>query len=70
MLEDEDRGAAVQARFDGPDFARIEDWRRAQPKIPPLSEAVRILVKRGLDADRRKTERTVGKARDRGLPNE
>jgi len=49
----DDKGTAIQCRFDEPDFALIEDWRRAQPKIPALAETVRRLVKRGLDADRR-----------------
>ena len=30
MLEDESEATAIQTRFDGPDFARIEDWRRSQ----------------------------------------
>jgi hypothetical protein len=29
---------------------RIEDWRRAQPKIPSRSDAIRQLVDAGLDA--------------------
>lgn len=33
---------------------RIEEWRRAQPKIPSLSAAIRQLVDTGLDADRKK----------------
>lgn len=41
---------AIQARFPEPEFEKIEDWRRAQPKIPPLAEAVRTLVKSGLEA--------------------
>jgi hypothetical protein len=53
-----EEGAAIQARFDGLDFARIEDWRRAQTRIPPLAETVRLLVKRGLDAERRAKGRT------------
>jgi hypothetical protein len=59
MSEDdaERDGMAIQARFDGPDFARIENWRRLQPKIPPLAETVRMLVKRGLDAEGRTKER-------------
>jgi hypothetical protein len=32
-----------------PDFKRaVNDWRRRQPDIPPLAEAVRILVSIGL----------------------
>ena len=28
-------GAAVQVRLEGPLFAELENWRRAQPKLPP-----------------------------------
>jgi len=59
MLEDEREATAIQTRFDWPDFARIEDWRRSQARIPPLAETVRMLVKRGLDADRRTKEPTA-----------
>jgi hypothetical protein len=59
MLEDEREATAIQTRFDGPDFARIENWRRSQARIPALAETVRMLVKRGLDADRRTKERTA-----------
>jgi hypothetical protein len=29
----------------------VEDWRRKQPKIPPMTVALRTLVERGLAAD-------------------
>lgn len=32
-------------------FLAIEEWRRAQKKIPSKSEAVRMLVERGLEAE-------------------
>jgi hypothetical protein len=41
---------AIQARFPGKEFAALENWRRQQDEIPPLSAAMRILVKRGLAA--------------------
>ncbi len=31
--------------------ARIEEWRRKQPRIPTKSEAIRLLVERALDWD-------------------
>lgn len=31
--------------------ARVEEWRRAQIKIPSRSDAIRQLVERGLKAD-------------------
>ena len=43
-------GAAVQVRLDGPLFAELEDWRRAQPKIVPRSWALRQLLERALAA--------------------
>jgi hypothetical protein len=41
---------AIQAWFDGPEVAEIDEWRRQQSEIPPLAEAMRVLVKRGLAA--------------------
>ena len=61
-MEKDEEATAIQARFDGLDFARIEDWRRAQTRIPPLAETVRMLVKLGLDAERRAKGRTKDKA--------
>jgi hypothetical protein len=34
-------------------FYAIEDWRRAQTKIPARTDAIKELVKRGLEADQR-----------------
>jgi hypothetical protein len=34
-------------------FEAIEDWRRAQPKIPARTDAIKELVKRGLKAEQR-----------------
>jgi hypothetical protein len=47
---------AIQSRFPGPEYEQIQDWRRRQAKIPPLAEAVRTLVKRGLARERMKRE--------------
>jgi hypothetical protein len=41
---------AIQAWFDGPEVAQIDKWRRQQNEIPPLAEAMRVLVRRGLAA--------------------
>ena len=47
-------GAAVQVRLDGPLFAELENWRRAQPKIVPRSWALKQLLERALaDCKRR-----------------
>jgi hypothetical protein len=59
MEKDAEGATAIQARFDGLDFARIEDWRRSQTRIPPLAETVRLLVKLGLDAEGRAKERAA-----------
>jgi hypothetical protein len=42
---------AVQTRFDDLLFDRMQAWRRAQRRIPPLADTVRKLVERGLDAE-------------------
>jgi hypothetical protein len=42
--------AAVRLDLEGPIFARLEDWRRAQSKIPSRSEAVRLLLALALSA--------------------
>jgi hypothetical protein len=37
--------------------ARIEEWRRQQPRIPSKSEAIRMLVEQALDAHEAKTKK-------------
>jgi len=39
------QNAAVQVRLTGAEFDSLENWRRAQEKIPPRSEAIRRLVR-------------------------
>jgi hypothetical protein len=34
---------------------RIDDWRRAQKTIPSRADAMRVLMERGLDAERPST---------------
>ena len=38
--------AAIQVRLSGAEFDRLENWRRAQEKIPPRSEAIREAIRR------------------------
>jgi hypothetical protein len=38
--------AAVQVRLTGAEFDSLENWRRAQDKIPPRSEAIREAIRR------------------------
>ncbi|MGY4370896.1 hypothetical protein ACVW1A_006961 [Bradyrhizobium sp. LB1.3] len=45
-----DTRVCVQARFDDQMIEQIEAWRRAQPRIPLLSAAIRALVVAGLKA--------------------
>jgi hypothetical protein len=44
------RSAAVRFQLEGPIFAQVEDWRRAQPKIPSRPEAIRELLRHALGA--------------------
>jgi hypothetical protein len=41
-------GAAVRFQLEGPIFNQIEDWRRAQTKIPSRPDAIRELLKLAL----------------------
>ena len=50
--------AAVRLDLEGPIFAMLEDWRRAQSKIPSRSEAVRLLLALALSARQRRPART------------
>jgi hypothetical protein len=47
MLHDPD-SSAIQVRVSGQLFRRLENWRRAQPKIPARSEALRALIEQAL----------------------
>jgi hypothetical protein len=38
--------AAVQVRLSGEELISLENWRRAQEKIPPRSEAIREAIRR------------------------
>lgn len=40
----------LQAWFDAPELALIDRWRREQPVIPSIADAMRTLVRRGLAA--------------------
>jgi hypothetical protein len=54
-------GRPVQARFAPSEFQAIEDFRRAQPRIPRLSDTFRLLVLRGLAASTRDQQRDIAK---------
>lgn len=50
MTQEDNNAVAATTRFPQSEFDAVENWRRAQRKIPPLAEALRVLVKRGLAA--------------------
>jgi hypothetical protein len=41
----------ITARIPKEQLDQLEDWRRRQRRIPPMTVAVRILLERGLAAD-------------------
>jgi hypothetical protein len=51
------------AKFKEPEFELIENWRRAQPRIPALSEAMRTLIRRGLEAEAEEQRSSSGKGK-------
>jgi hypothetical protein len=46
----------VQTRLSPGEHDRFEDWRRSQPRIPSISDALRVLLRHALDAERRPAE--------------
>jgi hypothetical protein len=40
--------SAIHVRLSGALFKQLENWRRAQSKIPPRSDALRFLIKQAL----------------------
>jgi hypothetical protein len=48
---------AIQGRFTDPDVEEIDNWRRARREIPSRADALRTLVKRGLESDKRSAKR-------------
>jgi hypothetical protein len=46
----------VQTRLSPCEHDRLEDWRRSQPRIPTISDALRALLRHALDAERRPAE--------------
>jgi hypothetical protein len=57
--------AAVRLELEGPIFVMLEDWRRAQSKIPSRSEAVRRLLELALST-RPDVPRRLTRGGDRG----
>ena len=50
MTEEDNYAVAATTRFLQSEFDAVENWRRSQRRIPPLAEALRVLVRRGLAA--------------------
>jgi hypothetical protein len=47
---------AIMSRVPENELFAIENWRRAQPRIPTLSRAIRELIRRGIEADKTRAE--------------
>jgi hypothetical protein len=46
----------VQTRLSAGEHDRLEDWRRSQPRIPSISDALRVLLRHALDSERHPAE--------------
>ena len=51
MHSHHESGAAVQVRLSEGELDSLENWRRAQEKIPPRSEALREAIRRLVRAE-------------------
>jgi hypothetical protein len=60
MHPNPESGAAIQVRLSGSEFDSLENWRRAQEKIPPRSEAVREAIRRLVTAPLGAPARSLG----------
>jgi hypothetical protein len=54
MADKQDVSSIFQMRVRKSFLDRIDAWRREQDDIPPRAEAIRRLVEKGLEADRKK----------------
>jgi hypothetical protein len=41
----------LELRVDGEFLAKVDEWRRNQPDLPPRAAAIRRLVERALESD-------------------
>jgi hypothetical protein len=53
---------AIQFRAKRDLYNRLENWRREQDRIPPVADAARHLIERGLDA----VASTKSKSKEKG----
>ncbi|WIA56561.1 hypothetical protein N6H05_01665 [Sphingobium sp. WTD-1] len=56
MENDESGSARFEMRAPKSWLARVDDWRRQQPELPPRAEAIRRLVDKGLGHDQSEKE--------------
>jgi hypothetical protein len=54
---------AIQFRAKRDLYNRLENWRREQDRIPPVADAARHLIERGLDA----VASTKSKSKEKGV---
>jgi hypothetical protein len=54
MKDTTDPARTFQMRVKKSFTDKVDAWRRQQPDLPPLAEAIRRLVEKGLEADRKK----------------
>jgi hypothetical protein len=54
MADKQDTPGVFQMRVRASFLAKIDAWRREQEDLPPRAEAIRRLVEKGLEADRKK----------------
>lgn len=50
-MEPEPKDQRVTVMFSAPEVRTVDDWRRSLEKLPSRSEAIRRLVRIGLEAD-------------------
>lgn len=50
MTQEDNNMVVATTRFTPSEFDAVENWRRAQRRIPSLADALRILTRRGLKA--------------------
>jgi antitoxin component of RelBE/YafQ-DinJ toxin-antitoxin module len=55
-MQNDDNLSTVQTRVDRELKARFHNWRRSQEQIPSISDALRVLLQKALDAEHAPTK--------------